>query len=186
MLTHCGTQQIETEKMILRPFEMTDWVSMKENWVSDPKVQHGYMEPVYETEAEIKALLQQYMDSYQKSGTYRWAIILKETGECIGQIAYFLVDSKNHFGEIEYCVGRQFQNQGLVTEATKAVIEYGFRRINFNKVQICHRANNLPSKRVIEKIGFIYEGTLRAYFYMDGEYIDRLYYSILKSEWNPA
>ena len=94
------------------------------------------------------------------------------------------MDSNNHFGEIEYCVGKAFQNKGYVTEATKAIIDYGFERINFNKVQICHRANNLPSARVIEKLGFHKDGVLREFFYRDGEYIDRVYYSILRREWN--
>ena len=41
---------------------------------------------------------------------------------------------------------------------------------------------NAPSKRVIEKCGFVYEGTLRDYFYMNGEYVGRLYFSILRNE----
>ena len=54
--------------------------------------------------------------------------------------------------------------------------------MNLHKVQICHKSINIPSRRVIEKCGFIYEGALRDYFYMDGQYVDRLYYSILKDE----
>ena len=50
MLTHCGTQQIETERLILRQFNLSDWKSMNKIWVSDPEVQHGYGEPTYETE----------------------------------------------------------------------------------------------------------------------------------------
>ena len=58
------------------------------------------------------------------------SIVLKETGECIGQIAYFLVDNNNHFAEIKYCIGSSFQRKGLATEATKATIKYGFDKIN--------------------------------------------------------
>lgn len=184
MLTHCGTQQIETERLILRRFNLNDWEDMNQNWISDPKVQHGYGEPTYETEEEIKGLLNEYISKYETNEAYRWAIILKENNECVGQIAYFLVDSKNHFGEIEYCVGRAYQNKGYVTEATKAIIDYGFKKINFNKIQICHRANNYPSAKVIQKIGFHKDGILREYFYIDGEYIDRVFYSILKREWD--
>ncbi|MCC8022988.1 MAG: GNAT family N-acetyltransferase, partial [Clostridiales bacterium] len=77
----------------------------------------------------------------------------------------------------------KFQNQGYMTEAAQAVLRYGFERIHLHKVQACHKSINLPSKRVIEKCGFVYEGTLRDYFYMDGRYLDRLYYSMLRSEW---
>lgn len=182
MLTHVGTDKIETERLILRKFEYTDDENMLKYWISDPEIQSLYSEPVYTTKQEVRELLDKYISSYEKSDYYRWAIILKETNECIGQIAYFLVDNKNHFAEIEYCIGSLFQKKGLATEATKAVIKYGFDRMNLHKVQICHKSINIPSRKVIEKCGLIYEGTLRHFFYDDGKYIDRLYYSILKEE----
>ncbi len=183
MLTHTGTQTIETERLILRRFAYSDDEAMLVNWVADVNVQSLYSEPVYTTKAEVKTLLDKYIGSYAQDSAYRWAIILKETGTCIGQIAYFLMDSKNHFAEIEYCIGEAFQRRGYATEATLAVIRYGFEAINLHKVQICHKASNVPSKKVIEKCGLTYEGTLRDYFYMDGQYVDRLYYSILRDEW---
>ena len=93
------------------------------------------------------------------------------------------VDNKNHFAEIEYCIGSDFQCKGYATEATKIIIAFGFNKMNLHKVQICTKTINAPSKRVIEKCGFVYEGTLRDYFYMKGEYVGRLYFSILRSEY---
>lgn len=182
MLTNIGTQRIETERLILRRFEYIDSANMLKYWISDPVVQSMYSEPVYSNEQEVKELLDKYISSYKKDDYYRWAILFKETNECIGQIAYFLVDSKNHFAEIEYCIGSLFQGRGLATEATKAIIQFGFEKMNLHKVQVCHKSINIPSKKVIEKCGFVYEGTLRDFFYMDGRYVDRLYYSILKDE----
>lgn len=182
MLAHVGTEKIETERLILRMFKYTDDENMLKYWISDIKIQSLYSEPVYSTKQEVKELLDKYISSYKKNDYYRWAIILKDTDECIGQIAYFLVDSNNHFAEIEYCIGSLFQRKGFATEATKAVIQYGFDKMNLHKVQICHKSINIPSHKVIEKCGLVYEGTLRHFFYQDGEYIDRLYYSILKDE----
>lgn len=182
MLTHVGTNTIETERLILRKFEYTDDEAMLKHWVADEKIQSLYSEPVYSTKEEVKGLLDKYIGSYDKSDYYRWAVVEKKSGECIGQIAYFLVDNKNHFAEIEYCIGSDFQCKGYATEATKAVIAYGFNKMNLHKVQICTKAINKPSKRVIEKCGFTYEGTLRDYFYMDGEYVGRLYFSMLRTE----
>ncbi len=183
MLTHIGTKTIETERLILRRFEYTDDEAMLKYWVADEKIQSLYSEPVYSTKAEVKGLLDKYIGSYQREDYYRWAVIEKASGECIGQIAYFLVDSKNHFAEIEYCIGSAFQCKGYATEATKAVIAFGFNEINLHKVQICTKTINAPSKRVIEKCGFTYEGTLRDYFYMNGEYVGRHYFSILRNEY---
>ena len=184
MLTNVGTMKIETERLILRRFRYTDDDVMLKYWISDPKIQSLYLysEPVYRTKQEVKELLDKYIHSYEKNDFYRWAIILKKADECIGQIAYFLVDNNNHFAEIEYCIGSLFQRKGFATEATKAVIQYGFDKINLHKVQICHKSINLPSRKVIEKCGLTYEGTLRDFFYQDGKYIDRLYYSMLRDE----
>lgn len=182
MLTHIGTNIIETERLILRKFEYSDGETMLKYWIADEKIQSLYSEPVYSTKEAVKELLDKYIGSYEKSDYYRWAIIEKNSGECIGQIAYFLVDNKNHFAEIEYCIGSDFQCKGLATEATKAVIRYGFEKINLHKIQICTKTINVPSKRVIEKCGFTYEGTLRDYFYMNGEYVGRHYFSMLRSE----
>ena len=183
MLTHSGTQTIETDRLILRRFLYTDDDSMLKYWIADEKIQSLYSEPVYETKEAVKELLDKYIGSYEREDYYRWAIIEKTTGECIGQIAYFLVDNKNHFAEIEYCIGSDFQCKGFATEATKAVIKFGFEKMNLHKVQICTKTINAPSKRVIEKCGFNYEGTLRDYFYIDGQYVGRLYFSILRSEY---
>lgn len=184
MLTHRGSQTIETERLILRGFLNSDVEAVFKYWASDEKVQSLYSEPTYMTKEAVAELLAQYIGAYSKNNYYRWAIILKENNECIGQIAYFLVDDKNHFAEIEYCIGTLFQCRGLATEATKAIIHYGFEQMNLHKVQICHKSINVPSKRVIEKCGFTYEGTLRDFFFMDGKYVDRLYYSILRSEFD--
>ncbi len=183
MLTNKGTQSIETERLILRKFAYTDDIAMLKNWISDPSVQLKYCEPVYSNKQEVLELLNKIIPSYEKSDYYRWAIVLKETNECIGQIAFFLVDNKNHFCEIEYCIGSEFQKKGLATEATKAIIQFGFNDVNFHKIQICHRPVNQVSKKVIDKCGFKYEGTLRDYFYINGEYEDRLYYSLLNEEY---
>lgn len=185
MLTHIGTNTIETERLTLRRFEYKDAEAMLKYWIADEKIQSMYSEPVYTTKEAVNELLEKYIGSYEKSDHYRWAVIEKESGECIGQIAFFLVDSKNHFAEIEYCIGSEFQCRGYATEATKAIIRYGFEKINLHKIQICTKDINKPSKRVIEKCGFTYEGTLRDYFYMNGKYVGRLYFSMLKNEYDP-
>jgi ribosomal-protein-alanine N-acetyltransferase len=183
MLNHIGTQTISSERLTLRAFHYTDNDDMLTYWVSDSKIQSLYSEPTYTTTEEVKELLDKYINSYKKPDYYRWAIVEKESNICIGQIAIFLVDSKNHFCEIEYALGSQFHRKGYATEAVKTILEFCFNQINFHKVQVCHKEGNLASQGVIKKCNFIYEGTLRDFFYMDGKYINRLYYSMLKKEY---
>nr|WP_044973852.1 GNAT family N-acetyltransferase [Ruminococcus sp. HUN007] len=181
-ITGCGTQVIETERLILRKFTFDDVDSMMRNWVADDEVQNNYGEPSYKTPEAVKGLLDEYIGYYQSGYYFRWAVTEKESGECIGQVAYFLVDPNNHFGEIEYCIGTAYQGKGYATEATRAIIKYGFEKIGFNKIQICARPVNIPSKRVIEKCGFKLDGVLPEYFCINGEYQDRMYFSLLKED----
>lgn len=178
-----GTRSIRTERLILRKFDFTDASDMLDLWVSKPEIQHMYSEPTYNTIDEVNELLKKYIQNYGNNDYYRWAIVDDESNRCIGQIAFYLVDAKNHFAEIEYCIASDYQNKGLMTEAVRAIIGFGFEQIGLHKIQISTKEINTPSKRVIEKCGFTYEGTLRDYFYYEGEYIDRLYYSMLFSEY---
>ena len=178
-----GTLEITTERLILRKFKYSDAQDMLDLWVSKPEIQHLYSEPTYTTLDEVNGLLDKYISSYEKDDYYRWAIIDKQDNRCIGQIAFFLVDTKNHFAEIEYCVANEYQNRGYMTEAVKALIDFGFNKIGLHKVQISTKEINKPSQRVIEKSGFIYEGTLRDYFFYEGGYVGRRFYSMLESEY---
>lgn len=183
MLQKTYTETIETDRLILRRFQRSDCKSAWRNWASLPEVQLNYGEPVYETAEDTMKLLDSYIRRYGNENYYRWAVIEKESGECIGLIAYFLVEAGDEFGEIEYCIGTAFQGRGYATEACRAVIRYGFETIGFHKVQICSRVTNVRSQRVIAKCGFTYEGTLRDYFHMpDGSFEGRMYFSILKDE----
>jgi Acetyltransferases, including N-acetylases of ribosomal proteins len=184
MLKHNGTQTINTERLLLRPFRYTDDDDMLAYWISDQKIQSLYSEPTYTTKEEVRELLEKYISSYEKADYYRWAIIEKESNICIGQIAIFLVNDKNHFCEIEYALGSKFHRKGFATEAVKAILKFSFNEVNFHKVQVCHKEGNIASQGVIKKCNFTYEGTLRDFFYVDGKYIDRLYYSLLKEEYN--
>ena len=187
-MLHTGTQTILTERLILRRFVLADAESVWRNWAGDKQVQNGYNEPVYETLEDAKELLGRYIEAYQKQDVYRWGLFLKDGldnfDNCIGQVAFYLVDDYNQFCEIEYCIGKAYQNKGYTTEAVKAITAYGFDTVGFNRIQVCCRHVNLPSKRVIEKCGFTYEGTLRQRMNHFGEFHDRLYFSMLKEEWD--
>ena len=95
------------------------------------------------------------------------------------------MDGTNHFCEIEYCPGSLFHRKSYATEAVKSLLDFCFNRINFHKVQVCHKAGNTASQGVIRKCRFTYEGTLRDFFFADGKYVSRLYYSMLKNEYDP-
>lgn len=71
MLTHCGTQMIESKNLILRRFSYDNNKNMLDYWVSDPNIQSMYSEPIYTTKEEVKELLNNYITSYSQEGYYR-------------------------------------------------------------------------------------------------------------------
>lgn len=139
---------IETGRLILQPFagsckEIRD---MLKNWISDPAVQNEYGEPVYTTAEDVEKLLTRY-----RADPYRWAICEKESGECIGQVAFCKVWEDVHTAEIEYCIGSAFQGNGYAGEALSALIDYGFTHTDFRCLEAYHRAANPRSEKVLLK-----------------------------------
>lgn len=66
MLTHIGTNTIETDRLILRQFSYDDADDMLKYWISDSKIQSMYSEPTYSTKEELNPLLNKYISSYEK------------------------------------------------------------------------------------------------------------------------
>jgi ribosomal-protein-alanine N-acetyltransferase len=184
LLNHTGTQTIETPRLILRRFEMADTESVFQTWLSDPVVQNNYGEKACNTTAEAQQIIDKWISQYNNNEFYRWAIILKGINKSIGQIAFYLVDSKNQKVNVEYCIGQSYWGIGYATEALNAVIEYAFRYIRLNRVQAFHRSKNTASGKVLAKAGMKYEGTLKQYLIHNDEFDDCMMYASTRHEWN--
>jgi ribosomal-protein-alanine N-acetyltransferase len=88
--------------------------------------------------------------------------------------------------ELGYVLSREHWGRGLMPEAVRAVIRFGFGRMGLNRVQARCIAENVASARVMEKAGMAYEGTLRESEFIKGAYRDMKLYSILRREYRPA
>lgn len=85
--------------------------------------------------------------------------------------------------EIGYCIGFDFWNKGIMAEALGAVIDFLFKEVGVNRIEIAHAVNNPASGKVAQKCGLTYEGTKRQFYKSaDGKLQDIAFYSILKSE----
>ena len=150
-MKHCGTQTIETPRLLLRRFLPGDAAGMLQNWAADPQVQQEYGEPVYDTPEAAEGLLRSYLAGYAQPDYYRWAVILRSTEQNIGQIAFCKVWSDCATAEIEYCIGADFWGNGFAGEALAAVIQWTFAHTGFVKLEAYHRAANPKSGRVLQK-----------------------------------
>ncbi|MCO7126882.1 GNAT family N-acetyltransferase [Sporolactobacillus shoreicorticis] len=179
-----GTETIETDRLILRRFTLEDANDMLNNWINDDEVQTNYGEPTYENLESVNRLLSQWISAYSDASFFRWAVVLKEMNENIGQIAFCAIDVNHHFADVEYCISKAHQRKGYATEALSAVIGFTFEKTGLNRLQAFHRERNRASGKVLQKSMMKFEGVLRKYFYHnENEYDDRIYYGILREDY---
>lgn len=182
-MQHCGTQTIETERLILRRFRTEDADAMYNNWASDPEVTKYLMWPAHNSPAVSRAVTESWVQAYEKTDHYQWAITVKENGEePIGDIAVVDKNERAESMHIGYCIGRTWWHQGIVSEALQAVINYLFDTVGANRIEARHDPRNPHSGGVMQKCGMQYEGTLRQSDYNNQGICDAAYYSILRSE----
>ena len=183
MLTHKGTQTIETSRLILRKAVREDAEPMFRNWASDPEVTKYLTWPTYEKVETAYQILELWSKEYEKPDYYQWMIVLKELGEPIGSISVVRQNDRVEEAEIGYCIGSRWWHQGVMTEALTAVIEYLFTEVGMNRVAARHDPNNPNSGAVMRKCGMKYEGTHRACDRNNQGICDAAQYAILRSEW---
>ena len=182
-MEHRGTAVLETERMILRKFSMSDAEAAFKNWTSSDTVTKFLR---WETHADISVTRDYIADllgQYDKPDCYDWVITLKETGEPIGSIG--AVDVKEEIGAVEvgYCIGEAWWRHGYTSEALTAVIRFFFEEVEANRVWSEHDVNNPNSGKVMEKCGLKYEGTLRQADRNNTGLCDTAVYGILAEEY---
>jgi len=93
---------------------------------------------------------------------------------------------KEHWhGELGYWMGVPYWGRGYTTEAARRILAFAFDQLELNRVIARHFVHNIPSGRVMEKIGMTYEGTLRRHYLRWGEFRDVAIYGILRLEFMP-
>lgn len=172
-----GTKTMDTERLTLRKFVLSDAKGMYENWATDEKVSRYVSWNVHESLEETQAIIKNWIQEYE-TGSYNWAVELKETGELIGSIATVSISEKHHYCEIGYCYGSRFWGQGYATEALKAVLDYLLNECRMHLVEAKHYSANPASGRVMEKAGMVKEAVLKDRRFDVGtkEYCDLVYY----------
>ena len=182
-MKHIGTKVLETRRLILRRFTMEDVQPMFDNWASDPEVTKYLTWPTHESVAITEMVMKDWVDGYEKDDHYKWGVVLKDTGELIGDISACYIYDDVCAAEIGYCMGKRWWGTGLTTEALKAVVDYFIGEVGMNRVCARHDVSNIGSGRVMQKAGMTYEGTLRQSGRNNQGIVDLAHYSILKEEW---
>lgn len=212
MLALADFQPIETERLVLRPYRMTDAPRIQElaGHRDVAKTVSALPHPYADGLAE--AWIDTALKSLAQGRSLHLAIVLKrefapeavlpggtgkdgspgregtgpieDDGLFIGSIG-LEINALANAAELGYWLGVPYWNRGYATEAARAMVAYGFEALGLNRIQACHMDTNPASGKVLKKIGMKYEGTLRQATYRFGEYRDLLMYSIVRSEYQP-
>jgi len=176
-----GTKTIETERLILRKFDISDAPGMFYGWASDKNVTKYVSWNTHVDIAETLAVIENWVKRYD-ANSYNWVVELKDTHELIGNISAISVRKKHHNCEIGYCYGSKYWNQGYATEVLKAVINYLLYECEMHIVEAKHHSTNPASGRVMEKAGMIKDAVLkeRRYDAETDSYCDLVCYYIAK------
>jgi len=169
------------ERIYARAIERDD-APIVQAWLNDPDIrQHLRLFRPIDLQSEID-----FIDKTRNDPTTIGMLLaLQEDDRPIGVMSLRDIDSKNHKAEFGICIGdKTCWGQGLGSEATQLLIDYGFGTLNLHRFYLCVHANNERAVRCYEKLGVQREGVLRHEHYSDGLYWDTIVMSILRDEWD--
>ncbi len=114
-----------------------------------------------------------------------WGLAIADptTDAFMGNLAVHLADH-GHSAEIGYALCVEHRGKGLATNATKALVNALFARTEINRLEGSLHPDNIASAMVLERLGFVYEGTSRQSFWVEDVVSDDAHYGLLREEWS--
>ncbi|MBN2046144.1 MAG: GNAT family N-acetyltransferase [Anaerolineales bacterium] len=173
-------ERFETSRLTLRPPEIEDADSIYKNYAADRLVTRYLHWQPHETIADTKNFLKRCKNVWLAGTAFPWVLCLKENEEVIGMVELRI---NNHRADLGYVLARHYWEQGYATEAAKLIVEWAIAQPPIYRVWAVCDVDNLPSARVLEKIGMQREGTLRRWLFhpnIDKAPRDCYVYSITK------
>ncbi len=171
---------LETARLLLRQVTLDDAEDYYQAVLCDPDVRR-YLpggQPLPRERAE--PILQRFMDQWKANNFGGWAVIHKKDRKLIGQCGLQFVPNLDGEVEVFYAIAKPYWGQGLVTEAARAALRYGFDTVGLNRIVAFFIPGNIGSERVMVKIGMKYQGVRHVYD------MDLPCYAIVSDEFRPG
>ena len=172
---------LETDRLTLRPLQMRDAQDMYA-YASDPAVSRYVLWDAHRSLRETRRYLRAARRQYRKGLPGCYAIVLRSSGRMIGTIGFMWVNTDHQSAEVGYSLSRDYWNQGLMTEALRAVVAFGFDTLRLHRIEAQHATENPASGRVMAHAGMRYEGTMRGAKLLHGRFVDLAGYAILAND----
>ena len=179
---------IRTTRLLLRPYATTDVAAMLDIYSRPDVVRYLYEEP--RTEDNVRAMIEDRLDNVAlaKDGDYlSLAIALPEYPDtAIGTAMLHWTSEEHRQGEVGYTLHPDHSGKGYATEATRTLVDLGFRDTGLHRLVGRLDARNIASRRVLEKCGMRVEAHLVENEWVKGEWVSEIVCAVLRSEWEQA
>jgi len=174
---------LTTKRLYLREINVTDLNRMY-TILSREDVTRYYGLDAVKNSSEVMELIHYFREMYDTKKGIRWGIINKQTNQLIGSCGFNAYQERNKRAEIGYELHPESWGVGYAAEAVKALLTYGFDTLQLNRIGAIVYPENLPSQKLLEKVGFTKEGFLRDYLIQGDTSHSTFVYSILRNEWH--
>lgn len=172
-------KNLETNRLLLRRLSVDDVKEVKA-MRGNPVTMKFIPRPLVTTDEEALQHIKVIDDNIEAKKGINWAITLKGNPKMIGLIGHYRIQPENHRCEVGYMILEEYHNQGIVTEALKAVMEYAFDDMQMHSIEAVIDPDNIASERVLQKNGFVKEAHILENELWDGKFWDTVIYSMLK------
>jgi ribosomal-protein-serine acetyltransferase len=108
---------------------------------------------------------------------------IRYKGKLVGMIGLHAIDRANRKTSIGYYIAEEAQGKGIVTKSVKAILDYVFRELGLNRVEIRCGVHNKKSRAIPERLGFVQEGIIRDGEWLYDHFHDLVVYSMLAKDW---
>ena len=150
---------------------------------SNPRVTAAYGQEPHVSLDQTRAWIERLLADFAAREALFWCLALKDEETAIGAGGFWNFDAGFRCAEIGYELHPDCWGRGLMGEALRAMLAYGFEQLGLHRIEANPLAGNDASQKLLEKLGFKLEGTLRQRHFFRGAFLDQLYYGLLKDEW---
>ena len=177
------TPTLHTDRLRLRPFDDADADALYAMQSSAHVLRYWDAPPWTERDLAAKFIAKCQQMAEDGTGA-RLAVDRVEGGAFIGWISLTRWNPDYRSAALGYCFIEDAWGHGYATEAAHAVLQWAYETLDLNRVQAETDTRNVGSARVLEKVGFVHEGTLRQDCVVNGDVSDSWVYGLIRSDWS--
>jgi RimJ/RimL family protein N-acetyltransferase len=179
------TPTLRTDRLRLRPFRDDDADDLYA-LMSDADVLRYWDSSPWTDPARARKFIERCRAMADDESGVRPAVELAEDGTFLGWVTLGEWNPDFRSATLGYVFARAAWGQGYATEAARAVLAWAYDALPLNRVQSQADTRNPASAKVLGKLGFVHEGTLRQDCIVDGVVSDSWVYGLLRSDWDPT